>query len=124
MAFRASTIACILVSVRSKARTRARQHRKPSRSSAWASLPSAEDLDGFLCCLSVCRALDRTEKRMHAIVDARNAIRKARKLLEKQEQDKIECPKFKDYKGQKLTKCLPSGEQCAACDAKFKEMHP
>ena len=49
----------------------------------------AEDLEGFLCCLALVRALERTETRMHAIVDARNAIRKARKLLEKQEQDRI-----------------------------------
>ena len=74
----------------------------------------AEDLDGFLCCLSVCRALDRTEKRMHAIVDARNAIRKARKVLEKQEQDKINCGR-KDYKGVRTVKCLTSGEMCEAC---------
>jgi hypothetical protein len=60
---------------------------------------------------------------MHAIVDARNAIRKARKLLEKQEQDRIACPKSKEYKGVRLTKCLPDGTQCAACSAKFKENH-
>jgi hypothetical protein len=84
----------------------------------------AEDLHGFLCCLAVCRALDATESRMHAIVDARKSVKSARKLLEKQAQDRIECPKFKDYKGQRLTKCLLDGTQCAACGAKFKEMHP
>ena len=84
----------------------------------------AEDLEGFLCCLALVRALERTETRMHAIVDARNAIRKARKLLEKQEQDRIACPKSKEYKGVRITKCLPDGTQCAACRAKFKENHP
>ena len=83
----------------------------------------AEDLEGFLCCLALVRALERTETRMHAIVDARNAIRKARKLLEKQEQDRIACPKSKEYKGVRLTKCLPDGTQCAACAKLYKENH-
>ena len=83
-----------------------------------------EDLEGFLHCLALVRALERSETRMRAITDARKAVKSARKLLEKQAQDRIECPKFKDYKGQRLTKCLPDGTQCAACSAKFKEMHP
>ena len=70
----------------------------------------------------VCRALDRTEKRMHAIVDARNAIRKARKLLEKQEQDRIACPKSKDYKGVRLTKCLPGRQAVCRVQREFKEI--
>jgi hypothetical protein len=84
----------------------------------------AEDLHGFLCCLAVCRALDATETRMRAITDARKAVKSARKLLEKQAQDRIECPKFKDYAGKRLSKCLADGTQCAACSAKFKENHP
>ena len=83
----------------------------------------AEDLHGFLCCLAVCRALDATEKRMHTIVDARKAVKSARKLLEKQAQDRIECPKFKDYAGKRLSKCLADGTQCVACSAKYKENH-
>jgi len=83
----------------------------------------AEDLEGFLCCLALVRALERTETRMRAIVDARNAIRKARKLLEKQEQDRIACPKSKEYKGVRLTKCLPDGTQCAACAKLYTENH-
>ena len=71
--------------------------------------------------VSPCRAFDSTEKRMHAIVDARNAIRKARKLLEKQEQDRIACPKFKEYKGVRLTKCLPDGTQCEACSTSSRK---
>jgi hypothetical protein len=84
----------------------------------------AEDLHGFLCCLAVCRALDATENRMRAITDARKAVESARKLLEKQAQDRIECPKFKDYAGKRLSKCLADGTQCAACSAKYKENHP
>jgi len=72
----------------------------------------------------VCRALDATENRMRAITDARKAVKSARKLLEKQAQDRIECPKFKDYKGQRLTKCLPDGTQCQACAKLYKENHP
>ena len=74
----------------------------------------AEDLEGFLCCLALVRALERTETRMHAIVDARKAIKSARKALEKIERDKINCGR-KDYKGVRTVKCLPSGEMCEAC---------
>ena len=84
----------------------------------------AEDLHGFLCCLAVCRALDATEKRMHAITDARKAVKSARKLLEKQAQDRIECPKFKDYAGKRLSKCFADGSQCQACAKLYKENHP
>jgi hypothetical protein len=82
-----------------------------------------EDTHGFLCCLAVCRALDATESRMRAITDARKAVKSARKLLEKQAQDRIECPKFKDYAGKRLSKCLADGTQCAACAKLYKEMH-
>jgi hypothetical protein len=61
---------------------------------------------------------------MHAIVDARKAIKSARKALEKIERDKIECPKFKDYRGQRMTKCLSDGTQCQACAKLYKENHP
>jgi hypothetical protein len=84
----------------------------------------AEDLHGFLCCLAVCRALDVTESRMRAITDARKAVKSARKLLEKQAQDRIECPKFKDYLGKRLSKCFADGSQCQACSTKYKENHP
>ena len=81
------------------------------------------DFKAFEHCLALVRALRVVEAPLDAIVDARNAIRKARKLLEKQEQDRIACPKSKEYKGVRLTKCLPDGTQCAACSAKFKENH-
>ena len=82
-----------------------------------------EDLEGFLHCLALVRALERSETRMRAITDARKAVKSARKLLEKQAQDRIECPKFKDYAGKRLSKCLADGTQCVACSAKYKENH-
>ena len=51
---------------------------------------------------------------MRAIVDARKAMKSARKALEKIERDKINCGR-KDYKGVRTVKCLPSGEMCEAC---------
>jgi hypothetical protein len=93
---------------------------------AWHAAGSdaqAEDLNGFLCCLNVVRALAVTEKRMAIIVDARKALAAVRKAEEKLERDRIACPKSSDYKGSRLTKCLADGTQCEACSRKYQEKH-
>ena len=53
--------------------------------------------------------------------------RRVLKALEKEKKlaaDKIKCPKADDYKGTRLSRCLPSGEQCQACAAIYLEKHP
>jgi hypothetical protein len=83
----------------------------------------AEDLHGFVCCLGVVRALEATQKRIDAVLDIRKQIKADAKAVEKLAQDKIRCPKADEYKGVRLTKCLPDGGQCEACKKKFEEKH-
>ena len=93
---------------------------------AWHAAGSdaqAEDLNGFLCCLNVVRALAMTERRMAILVDARKALAAVRKAEEKLGRDRIACPKSSDYKGFRLTKCLADGTQCEACSRKYQEKH-
>lgn len=91
----------------------------------WYFADSQEtDFAAFKHCLALVRALRKVEAPLDAIVDARKAVKSARKLLEKQAQDRIECPKFKDYRGQRMTKCLSDGTQCQACAKLYKENHP
>jgi hypothetical protein len=40
------------------------------------------------------------------------------------EADKVRCPKADDYKGSRMTKCLPDGSQCAACAQLYLDKHP
>jgi hypothetical protein len=83
----------------------------------------AEDLHGFVCCLDLVRALDVTQARIDAIHDARKLVKDERKAAEKLLRDKIRCPKADAYKGVRMTKCLPSGEQCDACKAIWAMNH-
>jgi hypothetical protein len=83
----------------------------------------AEDLHGYLCCLNLVRAMDVTQARVDAILDARKAIDAERKACEKLERDKVRCPKADDYKGVRLTKCLPDGTQCEACKQIYEVKH-
>jgi len=56
-------------------------------------------------------------------MDGRKAAVAEIEAAAKAEQCKIACPKSIGYKGQRLSKCLPDGTQCAACRAKYEEMH-
>jgi hypothetical protein len=80
-------------------------------------------LHGFVCCLDLVRALDVTQARIDAIHDARKLVKDERKAVEKLLRDKIRCPKADAYKGVRMTKCLPSGEQCDACKAIWAMNH-
>ena len=83
----------------------------------------AEDLHGFLCCLNLCRALDATQARIDKILEIKKQLKAEQKALDKLAQDRVACPKSKEYKGVRLTKCLPSGEQCQACKKIWNEKH-
>ena len=83
----------------------------------------AEDFHGFLCCLNLCRALDATQARIDKILEIKKQLKAEQKALDKLAQDKVKCPKAKDYKGVRKTACLPSGEQCEACQKIWREKH-
>jgi hypothetical protein len=59
--------------------------------------------------------------------DIQSAVRekeKAVKAADKLAAMKLRCPKADEYKGKRMTKCLPSGEQCEACKKIFLDQHP
>lgn len=79
------------------------------------------DLRGFLNALALSLSVKEIEERINSIKGWRRAlvreIEKARKL----EAMKIRCPKADDYKGKRLSKCLPDGSQCEACKKIYEE---
>jgi hypothetical protein len=79
-----------------------------------------QDFAAFLNCLRLNLSIREIEARMDTVKDARTATKKALELAAKLASWKIECPKFPAYKGTRLSKCLPSGEQCDACKAKYE----
>ena len=83
----------------------------------------AEDLHGFLCCLNLCRALDATQARIDKILEIKKQLKAEQKALDKLAQDRVACPKSKEYLGQRRSRCLPDGTQCKACQKKYKDKH-
>ena len=79
-----------------------------------------QDFSAFLNCLRLKLSIREVKARMETVKDARIAMTKAVELAAKLAAWKIECPKFAAYKGTRLSKCLPSGEQCDACKAKYE----
>ena len=69
------------------------------------------DFAAFKHCLALVRSLRTVEEGLDKIKGGRKELA----AVEKAEAMRLACPKSAAYKGVKLSKCLPSGEQCAAC---------
>jgi hypothetical protein len=78
----------------------------------------------FKRCLDLKESVKDTDDQMRAFREVRKERVKAAKLELKAAQDKIRCPKADDYKGSRMTKCLPDGTQCEACAAIYLAKHP
>jgi hypothetical protein len=74
--------------------------------------------------LDLKESVESTDGWMQDIRDAVKEREKAVKVAEKAAVHRVRCPKADDYKGSRMTKCLPDGTQCEACCAKYVEMHP
>jgi hypothetical protein len=68
-------------------------------------------------------ALKQSVAESEAWMGAVEGERKEAATLAKLEQMKLRCPKSDEYKGTKMSKCLPDGTQCSACAAKYAERH-
>ena len=82
-----------------------------------------EDWRGFYNALQLVKSVESIQGRIDGVMDGRKAAVAEIEAAAKAEQCKIACPKSIGYKGQRLSKCLPDGTQCAACRAKYEEMH-
>lgn len=65
-------------------------------------------------------SVEQTEQEMRDVKE----VRKEKLRQAKAEAEKIRCPKADDYKGSRMSKCLPDGSQCQACSAIYKSKHP
>ena len=77
----------------------------------------------FKNCLNLKQSVKLVEDQMKSVKEARKEKVKAAKAILKAEQDKIRCPKADDYKGGRMTKCLPDGTQCLACAKIYVDKH-
>ena len=84
----------------------------------------AQHLAFFKRCLDLKKSVASVTEEMRAVKEVRREKVKAAKAIEKAAQDKIRCPKADDYKGSRMTKCLPDGTQCEACSAIYLAKHP
>lgn len=81
--------------------------------------PYQQDFEAFRHALDLTRSLKTIEDRINVIRETRREARKKARDAERDAAHRIACPKSKDYRGARLTKCLPDGTQCAACRAKY-----
>jgi hypothetical protein len=79
---------------------------------------------GFKRCLALTASKEQGQLELDDMRDARKVVLAIRAAEEKAAANKIACPKSTEYKGVKLSKCLPDGTQCQACKAKYEEKHP
>jgi hypothetical protein len=82
-----------------------------------------EDFRGYLNALAAVRSLQAGEEWASEMTRERRAIAAEIAAAEKLERDKIACPKSSEYKGVRLSRCLPDGTQCQRCESIFKERH-
>lgn len=83
----------------------------------------AKHLALFKRCLDLKHSVSIVTEDMRAVKEARKEKVKAAKAAAKLVQDRIRCPKADDYKGTRMTKCLPDGTQCEACAKIYIDKH-
>jgi len=84
----------------------------------------ASDLLFFKRCLDLKQSVTKVEDEMRTVKEARREKEKAVRAAEKLASDKIRCPKADEYKGTRMSKCLPDESQCAACKNLYLDKHP
>lgn len=77
----------------------------------------------FKRCLDLKHSVTEVEEEMRKVKEVRREKVKAAQAALKLEQDKVRCPKADDYKGSRMTKCLPDGTQCEACKKIYEDKH-
>ncbi len=82
-----------------------------------------QDSNAYLDALQCYRSHKAVQARMDAVRDTRRDAEKAAAEIVKDAARRIECPRAKDYKGARKTKCFDDGSQCLACKKKFEEKH-
>lgn len=78
----------------------------------------------FRHALELKRDVTAVETKMRETKEILREKAKAVKAAEKLAQDKVRCPKAEDYKGTRMSKCLPDGTQCEACRKIYLTKHP
>jgi len=74
----------------------------------------------FKRALDLKQSVEETEREMRDVKDAR----KEKSRQAKAEADRIRCSKATDYRGSRLSRCLPDGSQCDACKKIYRDKHP
>lgn len=83
-----------------------------------------QDFAAFRHAQNLVLSLKAIEGRISDVRDARREYKKKQREAEKLARDKVRCPKADDYKGSRMTKCLPDGSQCEACRGIYLTKHP
>lgn len=74
-----------------------------------------QDFGGFLIALAMCRTVGSVKDRIKHKADFIRSELKAREKAAREAAYRIRCPKAKDYKGSRKSKCFADGTQCQAC---------
>ena len=82
-----------------------------------------QDFNAYVDALHCYRSSRAVEARMNTLRSERRAAEKEIKKAAKDAAHRVECPKAKDYKGKRLTTCLPDGTQCIACKQIWERVH-
>jgi hypothetical protein len=77
----------------------------------------------FKRALALYQSVFEADRWMWEIRDRQRAYDKGLKDVAKAEQAKVRCPKAAEYKGSRITTCLPDGTQCDACSSIYKKRH-
>lgn len=83
-----------------------------------------QDFAAYEHALNLTLSLRAINDRISDIRLARREYKKKIRDAEKLERMKIRCDKADDYKGKRMTKCLPDGSQCQACHGIYLTQHP
>lgn len=82
-----------------------------------------QDFHAYVDALHCYRSSKAVEQRMNVLRDGRREAERAARRAEKEAAMRVECPKARDYKGARKTKCFDDGTQCAACAKIYAEKH-
>lgn len=82
-----------------------------------------QDFTAFEQCLALTRSMAAIEARIDSVKEQRKGAMTLKLQAAKLEAMKVKCPKAKDYKGQKKSKCLADGSQCETCAKIYAERH-
>lgn len=91
---------------------------------AFGDEAQAKHLQFFRNALDLKKSVISVEDEMRTVKEARREKIKIAKAAEKLARDKVRCPKADEYKGSRVSKCLPDGTQCEACKKIYVDNRP